>query len=148
MEYLLYIDFLLVYVQGMKEGDSPCGLPVTTDFHVYISVYMCKEGRQAGDNPCGLLIVVAQLSIVSSFLQPCGLQPAGLPVPHRLPEVCPSSCLLHWWCHPAASSSDALFSFCHQSFSASGTFPMTSLFPSSDQNTGASASVVLMSIQD
>ena len=26
------------------------------------------------------------------------------------PEVCPSSCPLHQWCHPAISSSDALFS--------------------------------------
>ena len=26
------------------------------------------------------------------------------------PEVCPSSCPFHWWCHPAISSSDALFS--------------------------------------
>ena len=28
----------------------------------------------------------------------------------------PKSCPLHWWCHPAISSSDALFSFCTQSF--------------------------------
>ena len=25
------------------------------------------------------------------------------------PEVCPNSCPLHWWCHPAISSSDVLF---------------------------------------
>ena len=30
----------------------------------------------------------------------------------------------HVWCHPAISSSDILFSFCPQSFPASGTFPM------------------------
>ena len=43
----------------------------------------------------------------------------------------------------------ALFSLCPQSFSASGTFPMSHLFPSDDQNTGvsASASVLPMSIQ-
>ena len=39
------------------------------------------------------------------------------------PGVCPSSCSLHQWCHPAISSSDALFSFCPQSFPASGAFP-------------------------
>ena len=33
--------------------------------------------------------------------------------PSPSPEVCPSSCL-HRWCHPAISSSDALFSFCPQ----------------------------------
>ena len=49
--------------------------------------------------------------------------------------------------HP---SSDALFSFCHQSFPASGTFSMSQLFASDDQNTGvsASASVLPMNIQD
>ena len=39
------------------------------------------------------------------------------------PEVCPSSCPLHQWCHPAISSTDALFSFCPQSLPASRTFP-------------------------
>ena len=40
---------------------------------------------------------------------------------------------------PATSSSDALFSFCPQSFPASGAFPMSQLFTSDDKNTGASA---------
>ena len=42
---------------------------------------------------------------------------------------------------PAISSSDALFSFCPQSFPASGTFAMSQLFASGDQNTGTSASI-------
>ena len=45
-------------------------------------------------------------------------------------KVCPSSCPLHWRSHPAISSSNALFSFCPQSFPASGTFPMSQLFAS------------------
>ena len=47
---------------------------------------------------------------------------------------------------PISWSSDA-FSFCPQSFPASGTFPMSRLFTSDDQNTGAlaSASVLPMS---
>ena len=114
---------------------------------IIISVYMCKESRQAGDNPCGLLIV-AQSPVVSNFLQTLGTAAHRPPCPSSSPGVCPSSCLLQWWCHPAISSSDALFSFCHQLFSASGTFPMSLLFTSSDQNTGASVSVLLMSIQD
>ena len=33
--------------------------------------------------------------------------------PWNMPgEVCPSSCTLHQWFHPAISSSDAFFSFC------------------------------------
>ena len=39
--------------------------------------------------------------------------------PSPSPEVCPSSCPLHRWCHPAISSSDALFFFSLQSFPAS-----------------------------
>ena len=59
------------------------------------------------------------------------------------------SCLLHWWCHPVISSSDALFSFCPQSFPSSETFPISQLFTSGDQNIGASplVSVLPMSIQ-
>ena len=65
------------------------------------------------------------------------------------PEVCPSSCPLHQWCHPSVSSSDTLFSFCPQSLLASGIFPMSWLFTSDHQNTGASASasVLPLSIQ-
>ena len=56
---------------------------------------------------------------------------------------------LHRWYHPAISSSDALFSFCPQSSPASGTYLMSRLFSSGDQNTGAStsASVLPMSVQ-
>ena len=51
------------------------------------------------------------------------------------------------WCHPTISSSVALFSFCLQS--ASRSFPMSQLFSSGGQSTGASAStsVFLMNIQ-
>ena len=44
-------------------------------------------------------------------LWPHGLQHTRLPCPSKSPGVFPSSCSLHWWCHPAISSSDALF-FC------------------------------------
>ena len=63
-------------------------------------------------------------------------------------QICPSSCSLRQWCHPAMSSSDPLF-FCPQSFPASGSFPVCWLFTSDDQNAGASvsASVFPRSIQ-
>ena len=79
--------------------------------------------------------------VVYNSLWSHGLQHVRPPCPSPSPGVCPSSCSLHLWCHPAVSSSDALFSFCLQSFPASGTFPMSLLFISDDQNTGASASV-------
>ena len=78
-----------------------------------------------------------------------GLQHARPPCSLPSLEICPSSCPLHQLCHPAISSSDALFSFCPQSFPASGTFPMSQLFALGDQNTvaSASASALPMSIQ-
>ena len=87
--------------------------------------------------------------VVSSSLQSPGLQHARLPWPSLSPGVCSNSCPLSWWGHPAISSSDTLFFFCPPSFPASGTFPMSQLFTSGDQNTGASASALVlpMSIQ-
>ena len=50
--------------------------------------------------------------VMSSPLHPHGLQHARPPYPSPSPEVCPSSCPLNPWCHPAISSSDTFFSFC------------------------------------
>ena len=57
--------------------------------------------------------------VVSDSLRPHGLQHTRPPCPSPSPGVCPSSCPVHHWCHPAISFSDALF-FCLQSFPASG----------------------------
>ena len=93
--------------------------------------------------------MVFSCPVVSNSLWPHRLPHTRPPCPSASPIVCPSSCHLHRWCHPALSSFDALFSFCSQSFPASGTFPMNWLFSSDDQNTGAStsASVIPVSIQ-
>ena len=79
------------------------------------------------------------------FATPCTAHQASLSftISWSLPKLCP----LHQWCCLAISSSDALFSFCPQSFPASGTFPKSQLFASHDQNTGVSASVLPTSIQ-
>ena len=76
------------------------------------------------------------------------LQHTRLPCPSLSPGVCSSSCPLSQWCNPTISSSATLFSFCPRSFPATGTFPMSYLFVSDDQNTGASAwaSVLLLNI--
>ena len=86
------------------------------------------------------VIVVVQ---PPSSLQPHGQQHARPLCPSPSPKVCPSSCPLHWWCHPVILLSDVLIS---QSFPASGTFPMSQLFTSDDQNTGASASASVLPI--
>ena len=45
-------------------------------------------------------------------------------------------------CHPTISSSVVPFSFCLQSFPASGSFPMSQFFPSGGQSIGVSASAL------
>ena len=94
-------------------------------------------------------IIVQLLSCVWLFATH-GLQHSRSPCPLPSPEVCPSLCPLHGWCHPASSSSYTLFFFCPQSFPASRTFPMSLLFASGDQNTGAStwASLVAQSVKN
>ena len=73
----------------------------------------------------------------------------GFPILHS-PGVCSNSCPLSQWCHPTISSSVVPFSSRPQSFPASGSFPMSQLFTSGGQNSGASASasVLPMNIQD
>ena len=92
------------------------------------------------------LLLLFNTLVVSNCLWLHGLQHTKPPCPSPSPKVCLSSCSLHQWCHPALSSSDTLF-FCPQSVPASGTFPMSQLFISDDQNTGASVSVFPMNIQ-
>ena len=89
-------------------------------------------------------------SVVSDSLQPHGLQHASLPCPSPISRACSNSCPLRWRCHPTISSSVVPFSSCPQSFSASGSFPVSQLFTSRGQRIGvsASASVLPMNIHD
>ena len=83
-------------------------------------------------------------SVVSDSLQPHGVQHTRPPCPSSPPRVYSNSCPLSWWCHPTISSSFVPFSSHLQSFPASGSFPMSRLFTSDDQNTGASASALVL----
>ena len=87
-------------------------------------------------------------SVVADSLWPHGLQHTGLPCPSPAPGACSSSYPLSRWCHPTISFSAVAFFSYLQSFPASGCFPMSQFFTSGGQNIGASASVLLMNIQD
>ena len=89
-------------------------------------------------------------SVVSESLQHHGLQRTRPPCPSRTSRVYPNSCPLSWWCHPIITSSIIPFSSRHQSFPASGSFPMSQFFTSGSQRIGvsASASVLPMNIRD
>ena len=82
----------------------------------------------------------SDLDFCFCFLPPC---------PSLSPKVFPSSNPLSRWSYPTISSSAAFFSFCLQSFPASGSFLMSQFFASGGQSIGASASasVLPMSIQ-
>ena len=108
---------------------SKVSLHFYTDFKAEISSMQTQIKRKPiisdSISHCCCCCSVAQSCVI---LQPYGLQHARSPCPSPSPKVCPNSCPLHWWCHPAISSSDVLFSFCPQSFPATGTFPMSQLF--------------------
>ena len=72
---------------------------------------------------------------------------SGSSVLHYFPGVCSNSCPLSWWCYLTISSSAIPFSFCLQSFPASGSFPMSQFFSSCGQPIVASASALPMHIQ-
>ena len=102
-------------------------------------------------SPIGwLYLLLFSHSVMSNYLQPCGLQHAGLPCPSPSPKDCSNAYPLSRWCHPAIPSSVIPFPSCLQSFPASGSFLMTLLIPSGGQSIGVSAlaSVLLTNIQD
>ena len=84
---------------------------------------------------------------MSSSLQTHELQHTKVPCPSLSPGVFSNSCPFSQWCHPTISSSAAPFFSCPQSFTASGSFPVSRFFASDGQSIGASASVLPMNIQ-
>ena len=99
---------------------------------------------------CAVSSVQFSRPVVSDSLQPHESQQARPPCPSPTPGVYSNSCAWSRWCHPTLSSFVVPFSSCHQSFPASGSFPMSQLFALGGQSIGvsASASVLPMNIQD
>ena len=77
--------------------------------------------------------------VASDSLRPHGLQHGRLPCPSPTPRACSDSCPLSRWCHPTISSSVVPFYSCLTSFPASGSFPVSWLFPSGGKSIGVSA---------
>ena len=69
---------------------------------------------------------------MSDSLRPHGLQHARLLCLPLSLRVCSNSCPLSQWCCLTISTSATPFSYCLQSFPASGSFPMNRFFPSGD----------------
>ena len=84
-----------------------------------------------------------------TLCDPTGLQHSRLPRLSLSPTVCSNSCPLSRRCHSTISSSVIPFSFCAQSFPASGSFPMSQLLTSGGQRivSSISTSAFPMNIQ-
>ena len=88
-------------------------------------------------------------SVMSDSLRPHEPQHTRPPCPSPTPRVHPNPCPLSRWCHTAVSSFVVPFSFCPQSFPASGSLQMSQLFTSGGHiGVSASASVLPMNTQD
>ena len=83
-------------------------------------------------------------SVVSDSLWPHGLRRARLLCPSPIPRAYSNSCPLCQWCPPNISSSVIPFSSHLQSFTASGSFPMSQSFASGGQSMGVSASTSVL----
>ena len=82
---------------------------------------------------------------MSDSLWPRGLH-VRLSCPSPSPRTCSNSYLLSQWCHLTISSSVIPFSFCLQSFPASGSFLISWFIAPGGQSTGASASASVLPI--
>ena len=97
-------------------------------FCVKLWAYCVRWGSWIGRFQ-GPLLLLFSCQVMSDSLQPHGLQHASFLCPSPSPGVCSNSSPLSQWCYPTISFSVAPFSSCPQSFPASGSFPMSPLFP-------------------
>ena len=109
-----------------------------------------KNKEWGWNSPSAFSSIQVSHLVVSDSLRTHETQHTRPPCPSPIPRVYSNSCPLSWRCHPTILSSVVLFSSWLQSFSASGSFPMSQLFASGGQSTGVSAStsVLPMNIQD
>ena len=148
---------MLIMMNETEDNYACCSLKVLLFIH-----YLKKKRQQlSGDTSHSLTLSLPKhrkyiqfSSVAQSCLTLCDLMDCSTPGftgHHQLiPEAYFKSCPVSQWCHPTISSSVVPFSFCLQSFSASGSFPMSQFFPPGSQSTrvSASASVLSMNIQD
>ena len=122
----------------MDKEDVVC---VYVCIYIYIHTYIYLNAHIHN----GILSSIqASSSVVSDSLWPHERQHARPLCPSPTPGVHPNPCPLSRWCHPIISFSVVLFSSCHQSFIASGSFQMSQLFASGGQSTGVSASTLVL----
>ena len=155
---------------GLDLGSSATSSTPWIPFHHLRSVlFRCEEGKLPGSiNPYQSLTTLGNISwnnnndgscccsvskLCLSLCDPLLGSTLGSSVFHCLLTiwawVCSNSCPLSQWCYLTIASSVIPFSFCLQSFPASGSFPLSWFSASGGQSIRASASatVLLMDIQ-
>ena len=119
--------------------------------NVLYTITFCMSGMLCIFSLCyyvsGHELLLFSCSVLSESLL---MQCTRLPSLSQSPGACSNSCPSSQWFHPIISSSVIPFSFCLQSFPASGTFQVSQLFASCGQSIGVSAStsVLPMNIKD
>ena len=109
------------------------------NLEIQVEIKYMKNDKCVGNHLAKLFSHLIFLNHFSSVAQSCPTlcdhmtQHARPPCPSPTPRVYSNSCPLSQWCQPAISSSVVPFSSSPQSFSASGSFPMSQLFASGGQ---------------
>ena len=143
--YVHIVVCIFVYVCMHK---CMCGYPCVHAYGgMYICVYMCVCVCVYVDICEYEHICCCSVVVMSDSPTSCTVAQHQFPLPSLSPRCCSNSCALGHWCYLTISSSATLFSYCFQSFPASGSFPMSWLFTSGSQSIGTSASVFPMNIQ-
>ena len=125
--------YLLVSLSLMWRDDHLCLLDLLWGLNRLV------HGKHLKQYQVYISSVQFSLSVVSDSLRPHELQHARPPCLLPTPGVYSNSWPLSQWCHPIISSPVIPFSSCLQSFSASGSFPVTQFFTSGGQSIGVSA---------
>ena len=113
--------------------------------YYYIWLWFLRVGKIAFTSPCIWVICCSVAKLCLTLRDSTDYSTTRLSCSSLSPEVCSNSCSSSQWYHPTSSSSAAPFS-CPQSFPASGSFPMSWLFTSGGQSSGASASASVLSM--
>ena len=109
-----------IRIHGLQAKFWPHFFPLFKILHWLLTEYWKVQ------TPWGCLLLVCSVQFTRSFmsdsLQPLGLQHSRPTSPSPTPGVHSNLCPLSQWCHPTISSSVFPFSYCLQSFPASGSF--------------------------
>ena len=120
----LQIFFLNHHIVFIKNAGSSSSFQICGQMLSWKEL-LCRDSRTLDVNPDrDLRLFVAVLVQSPSHVQLCGPVDCSMPGLPASPYCSKFSQVdvLHRWCHPAVSSSVALFSFCPQSFPTSGSF--------------------------